>query len=84
MIEFDAFSPFEGETIRKFWHNEEWHFSAIDIIRILTESTDPKSYWRALRNRNPELLTICKKLKMSAIDGKAYAADFVKLHGQNS
>ena len=81
MIEFDTFFPFEGEMIRKFLHNEEWHFSVIDIVRILTESTHPKSYWVALRNRNPELLTICKKLKMRAIDGKAYAADFVNAEG---
>ena len=40
--------PFENKAIRKVWHNEEWYFSIVDIIEILTESTKPKTYWSML------------------------------------
>ena len=47
--------PFEGKEIRKAWHNEEWYFSVVDVIEILTDSKDPQQYWKRLNQRDPEL-----------------------------
>lgn len=47
--------PLEGINIRKTWHDEEWYFSIIDVIGILTESKDPQQYWKRLNQRDKEL-----------------------------
>ena len=44
--------PFEGIEIRKAWHNEEWYFSVIDVIEVLTDSPSPKTYWAKLKTMN--------------------------------
>ena len=62
--------PFEGKPIRKVWHNEEWYFSVIDVIQVLTDSVNAQSYWGQLKKREPQLLTICQKFKFLAFDGK--------------
>ena len=41
--------PFEGKKMRKVWHNEEWYFSVIDVIEVLTDSKDPRGYWKVLK-----------------------------------
>ena len=43
--------PFEATAIRKVWHQDEWYFNVSDIIAILTDSKDPKAYWRVLKKR---------------------------------
>ena len=45
------------DKIRKVWHSqvEEWYFSIIDVIDVLTDSSDPKQYVKKLRSRDPEL-----------------------------
>jgi prophage antirepressor-like protein len=48
-------TPFEGEKIRKTWHNEEWHFVIEDIISSLTASSNPKGYIKDMRRRDPIL-----------------------------
>lgn len=67
---------FEGRQIRSAWDNEkeEWYFSIIDIVGVLTDSKDPGAYWRKLKQRlkeeGNEVVTICHTLKMQAADGK--------------
>lgn len=65
---------FEGKTIRKTIHNNQWWFSVSDIVQVLTESSDAKQYIKKMRNRDPELNsywgTICTPLEMIAKDGK--------------
>lgn len=67
---------FEGRQIRSAWDNEkeEWYFSIIDIVGVLTDSKDPGAYWRKLKQRlkeeGNEGVTICHTLKMHAADGK--------------
>jgi DNA-damage-inducible protein D len=48
-------TPFEGEQIRKLWHNEQWYFSVVDVIGILTDSKDAAQYWKRLNQRDKEL-----------------------------
>ena len=46
---------FEDKTIRKVWHDAQWFFSIIDTIEILTDSKDPKQYWKRLNQRDKEI-----------------------------
>ena len=78
-----ALLPFEQEgarLVRRQWHDGQWYFSIIDVIRVLTDSPDPRTYWAVLKKRMQhegasELLTNCKQLKMRAIDGKLRSTD---------
>ena len=60
------------DKVRKVWHSqeEEWYFSIIDVIDVLTDSSDPKQYVKKLRSRDPELSanwgTICTPVQMPA------------------
>lgn len=79
---------FEGRQIRSAWDNEkeEWYFSIIDIVGVLTDSKDPGAYWRKLKQRlkeeGNELVTICHELKMeSPKDGKFYKTDVADMQG---
>lgn len=79
---------FEGRQIRSAWDNdkEEWYFSIIDIVGILTDSKDPGAYWRKLKQRlkeeGNEFVTNCHELKMeSPKDGKFYKTDVADMQG---
>ncbi|MDP8051366.1 BRO family protein [Pasteurella atlantica] len=67
---------FEDSQIRSVWdeEKEEWFFSIVDVVQVLTESKDPKQYIKKLRSRDSELNlkwgTICTPLQMIALDGK--------------
>ena len=86
MAESKDLIPFEGKPIRKVWHNDEWYFNVSDVIGILTESKDPKNYWRGLKKRllaesGNEFVTNCNGLKFEAIDGKKYKQDAANVEG---
>ena len=78
---------FEGKQIRSAWDNEkeEWYFSIIDIVGVLTDSKDPGAYWRKLKQRlqeeGNEVVTICHTLKMQAADGKMRKTDVADMQG---
>ncbi|MBK9018284.1 MAG: hypothetical protein IPM82_31920 [Saprospiraceae bacterium] len=42
---------FQEKEIRRVWHNEEWWFSVSDVVGVLSDSRDPKAYWRKLKQR---------------------------------
>jgi prophage antirepressor-like protein len=78
--------PVEQNRIRKVWHDEQWYFSVIDIVAVLTEQADfkkAKSYWTTLKNRlkneGSELVTKCDQLKMLAQDGKMRGTDVANI-----
>lgn len=73
--------PFEDKKIRKIWHNDELYFSVVDIIGVLTDSKDPRNYWKVLKNRDKELVTICNQLKLPSSDGKNYKTDCANTEG---
>jgi hypothetical protein len=58
---------------------EEWYFSIVDVVAVLTESIDPSAYWRKLKQRlreeGNETVTNCHSLKMLAPDGKKRLTD---------
>ena len=72
---------FEERSIRTAWdeEREEWYFSVVDVIAVLTESIDPAAYWRKLKQRlkaeGNETVTNCLGLKMRATDGKMRVTD---------
>jgi len=71
---------FQGKKIRRIWHNDEWHFSVVDVVAVLTDSADAKDYWYRLKQREKEssgieLSTFCRQLKLAASDGKYYETD---------
>jgi DNA-damage-inducible protein D len=74
-------TPFEGEKIRKLWHEEQWYFSVIDIIGILTDSEKPSQYWHNMKKRDVDLSPICLKLKLKGQDGKTYPSDCANTEG---
>ena len=77
----DKIQLFEDQTIRTAWNDdtEEWYFSIVDVVRVLTESKDPTAYWRKLKQRLKaevnETVTNCHALKMKAPDGKMRKTD---------
>ena len=73
--------PFEGKQLRKVWENDEWWFSIIDIIEVLTDSTAASKYWNALKRREPQVSTICRKMKFLAPDGKMRPTDTANTEG---
>ncbi|MBI2664698.1 Bro-N domain-containing protein [Candidatus Woesearchaeota archaeon] len=76
----NALVVFQGEKIRRTWHDEQWYFSVIDVVRVLTDSADAKDYWYRLKRREiesggVELSTFCRQLKLPSTDGKQYETD---------
>jgi len=66
---------FEQKEVRRVWYNEEWYFAIVDIIAILSESTNPQVYWRVLKKRlidegSNETVTKCNAFKMLTKDNK--------------
>ncbi len=51
---------FQDKKIRRIWHNDEWYFSVIDIIRALTDSADAKDYWYRLKKGKPNRELNCR------------------------
>ena len=72
---------FEDKKIRRIFHKGEWYFSIIDIIRVLTESSDANRYWPELKKKLLEdegfiqLLDKIEQLKLESSDGKKYLTD---------
>jgi hypothetical protein len=68
---------FQERKIRRLWHDNQWFYSVVDIVAVLSESDNPTTYWRVLKHREPQLVTICNGLKMPAEDGKLRHTDCV-------
>jgi len=71
---------FQGENIRRLWHNDEWYFSVIDVVGVLTESSRSRKYWSDLKSKlkkeeDFEVSDNIGQLKLKATDGKYYATD---------
>ncbi|MBQ8901642.1 MAG: hypothetical protein IJY87_01075 [Bacilli bacterium] len=78
---------FNNETIRTIWDKdkEKYYISVVDIIRVLTESENPRKYWNKLKQRlrveGNETVTNCHQLKLKAQDGKYRMTDVCDIEG---
>ncbi len=73
---------FQDSKIRSVWDEEEeqWYFSVVDVVAVLTDSVNPRDYWFKMKKRvrsedGLELSTICRQFKMPAPDGKMRKTD---------
>ena len=81
MTKYDSLQLFETKKVRTVWDDEQekWYFAIVDVVAVLTESIDPQSYWRKLKQRlkeeGNETVTNCHAFKMQAADGKMRLTD---------
>jgi len=86
MMNKEKIIVFEDKKIRRIWHDDEWYFSVVDVVRVLTDSIDAKDYWYRLKKRELEsskieLSTICRQLKLEAPDEKLRETDCTNKQG---
>lgn len=77
---------FKGKRVRKTLSQNEWWFSVVDVVDVLTDSQDPRDYWYRMKMRvksedGVELSTICRQLKLPSSDGKRYETDCANTEG---
>lgn len=79
---------YENREIRSVWdaEKEEWFFSVVDIVSVLTETSNPRDYWYRVKKRmseeeKSELSTFCRRLKLKAMDGKMRETDVADMQG---
>jgi len=72
---------FDERNVRTVWNEEteEWYFSIVDVVDVLTDSPNSRKYWSVLKTRlkkeGSQLTTFCSQLKMPSADGKNYLTD---------
>lgn len=78
---------FEARKVRTAWDDDtqKWYFAVVDVVEVLTDSANAKSYWKVLKHRlraeGNEVVTICNQLKLRAADGKMYMTDVADIEG---
>ncbi len=81
MTQHNKIQLFEEKKVRAIWDDEaeKWYFSIVDVVAVLTESPNPRNYWKVLKHRlikeGNESVTNCNQLKMLSSDGKKYKTD---------
>ena len=81
MTQKQAIQLFEQKNVRTVWDtdNEKWWFSIVDVVAVLTDSPNPRNYWKVLKHRlikeGNETVTNCNQLKLQAEDGKKRLTD---------
>lgn len=74
------------DTIRKKWDekHEKWYFSIVDIVSVVTCTTNPRNYWKVFKYRLKaecnQLVTKCNQLKLESSDGKFYLTDVAEVN----
>ena len=69
---------FQDKQIRRVWVDDDWYFSIVDIVGVLTGSPEPRKYWNKVKTReftDLQLSPIWRQLKLPAADGKQYRTD---------
>lgn len=70
---------FEEKEVRRVWYKEEWYFSVVDVVGILSQSSIPKRYWSdlklVLKNEGSQVYEKIVQLKFLATDNKYYHSD---------
>ena len=81
MSNIESLKLFEEKKVRTVWdeNEEKWYFSVIDVVAVLTDSDNPRNYWKVLKHRliqeGNETVTNCNQLKLQAGDGKKRLTD---------
>lgn len=81
MTKKESLKLFEDKKVRAVWDDEQekWYFAIVDVVAVLTDSTNPQTYWRVLKKRllaeGNETVTNCNALKLRAADGKMRLTD---------
>ena len=81
MAEQNEIQLFDGKQVHYVWNEEQekYFFSVVDVIRVLSDSENPRKYWSVLKTRlkqeGSELATNCSQLKLPSSDGKSYLTD---------
>ena len=81
MVKQNAIKVFEEKKVRTLWDSEteEWYFSVVDVVAVLTDSENPRRYWsdlkRKLAKEGSQLYAEIVQLKMLSSDGKYYKTD---------
>lgn len=81
MTKENTIKLFDEKPVRTVWdaEYEKWYISIIDVVGILTDSSNPRKYWSVLKTRlkaeGSQLATNCSQLKMQSADGKFYKTD---------
>ena len=81
MTQHNKIQLFEEKKVRAIWDDvdEKWYFSIVDVVAVLTDSPNPRNYWKVLKHRllkeGNESVTNCNQLKMQSSDGKKYKTD---------
>ena len=81
MPKHEIIKAFGEREIRSVWDDEaeKWYFSVVDVIAVLTDSTDPRNYWKVLKSRlkkeGNQTVTNCNRLKLRAEDGRMRLTD---------
>ena len=83
MKEKTSIRYFNKKPVRSRWDpdSSSWVVCAVDLIDAAIKTSNPRTYWYALKRRNSELSTNCKQLKMTARDGKLYDTDCLAAKG---
>jgi len=76
---------FNGKAIRRKLVDDKWFFSVVDVVGVLTDSENPRNYWKVLKSRlideGSEVVTFCNQLKLIAEDGKLRETDCADTEG---
>ncbi len=81
MTKHNQIQIFEEKKVRSVWDDaeEKWYFSIVDAVAVLTDSPDPRNYWKVLKHRlkkeGNQSVTDCNQLKLPSSDGKYYKTD---------
>jgi len=74
----NALIVFQGKDIRRIWFKDEWYYSVVDVVSVLTGSSKSRQYWGKVKDReftSLQLSPIWVQLKLESSDGKKYATD---------
>ena len=76
---------FQEKQIRRVWYNEQWYFSVVDVIEVLTDSSNPNRYWTDLKRRSEkesgQSYAFCVSMKLAGNDGRKRLTDCTNTEG---
>jgi DNA-damage-inducible protein D len=85
MEEQNKIIVFQEKQIRRVWHNDEWWFSVVDVVEVLTESSKANRYWADMKKRSTtesgQPFAFCEQLKMVASDGRNRLTEIANTEG---